>query len=68
MICDLRNSNTATALLEGPSHNSAVRGVTRKSPAFESSGPSHHMLSVARQIEAAMSGSRIVPAEAVIDR
>jgi hypothetical protein len=64
----MRNSNTATALLDGPSHNSAVRGVTRKSPAFGSSGPSHHILSVARQIEAAISRSRIVSAEAVIER
>ena len=68
IICDLRNSNTAIAWLDGPSHNSAVRGVTRKSPAFGSSGPSHHILSVGRQIEAATSRSRIVSAEAVMNQ
>ena len=68
IIWDLRNSNTATVLLDGPSHNSAVRGVTRNSPASGSSGPPHHILSVVRQMEAATSRSRIVSPEAVIDR
>src|SRR5262245_21992983 len=49
----LANSSAATALLAGPSHSSAVIGVTRSTHTFGSSGPLHHMLSVFRQIAAA---------------
>src|SRR6185437_9928577 len=49
----LTNSKTATALLDGPSHNSAVSGVTFSTQTFGSSGPRHHTLSVDFQIAAA---------------
>src|SRR5262249_32426668 len=42
----LRNSKAATALLDGPSHSSAVKGVTRSTQTLASSGPCHHTLSV----------------------
>jgi len=64
----LTNSNAATALLAGPSHNSAVNGVTRSTHTFGSSGPFHHISSVAFQISAALAGSRRTSARAVIER
>src|SRR5215208_1033163 len=42
----LANSYMATALLAGPSHNSAVSGRTRNTQTVGSSGPLHHMSSV----------------------
>src|SRR5262245_13385321 len=68
MICDFRNSNKVTVLLDGPSHNSAVRGLTRRRPTFGSLGPSHHILSVACQIDAATASSHTTLAEAVMER
>jgi hypothetical protein len=64
----LTNSNAATALLAGPSHNSAVSGVTRSTHTFGSSGPFHHVLSVGFQFSAALAWSRRTSARAVIDR
>ena len=54
----LTNSNTATAVLAGPSQSSAVSGVIRSTHTFGSSGPFHHRLSVYFQISAALAWSR----------
>src|SRR6202049_3365591 len=63
----LKNSNAATALLAGPSHNSAVSGVMRSTHTFGSSGPFHHMSSVGFQISAALAWSRRTSQRAVIE-
>src|SRR6202161_1021676 len=42
---DLTNSNAATALLAGPSHNSAGTGVTGRTQHLGAYGPCEHLVS-----------------------
>jgi hypothetical protein len=58
-----------TTELAGPSHNSAVMGVTFSTRTFVSVGPSgHHTSSVFRQISLALPASVKTWARPVIDR
>ena len=56
------------AALAGPSHSSAVRGRTRSTHTFGSSGPFHHTSSVLFQNSAALARSCRTSARAVMDR
>src|SRR5450631_2291201 len=65
----LANSKAVTAALEGPSHNSAVKGSIRNKHTSGLFGPpGHHTSSVFRQAAFVFSASRMTQARPVIDR
>jgi EcsC protein family len=65
----LANSKTVTAVLAGPSHNSALTGSMRNRRTLGSEGPpGHHASSGGRQISFVLEISRVTEARPVIDR